>query len=175
MVMVAEGRLRSGLELATDSTAKEVQAFFKASTYTRLGDDRTTLFWEDQWIDGQDSAIIAPYLHQRIPQRVRRKLTVREGCKVLSFSGASRCLRSQTTCICGQWLMAYGSVTSPTGRSGDGQHTEHTLLNLHIQCCTAARSRWLGTCLSRRPRHHYGLRSLFGWLSNGGIGLVIGG
>ena len=37
------------------------------------------MFWEDRWIDGQDVATIAPYLHQRVPQRVRRKQTVREG------------------------------------------------------------------------------------------------
>jgi hypothetical protein len=42
-------------------------------------------------MDGQDSATIAPYLHQRIPQRVRRKLIVRDGLQgrawVRSFSG----------------------------------------------------------------------------------------
>lgn len=56
--------------------SEEVQAFFKASTFTRLGDGRMTLFWENRWIDGQDISTIAPYLHQRIPQRVRRKQTV---------------------------------------------------------------------------------------------------
>jgi len=60
-------------------TSKEVQAFFKASTFTRLGDEQTTLFWEDGWIDGQDVATITPYLHQRVPQRIRRKQTVSDG------------------------------------------------------------------------------------------------
>ena len=55
-------------------TSKEVQSF-RASTFTRLGDGRKALFWEDWWIDGEDVATIAPYLHQRITQRVRRTLT----------------------------------------------------------------------------------------------------
>ena len=37
------------------------------------------MFWEDRWIDGEDVATIAPYLHQKITQRVRRTLTVRQG------------------------------------------------------------------------------------------------
>jgi len=60
-------------------TSKEVQAFFKASTFTRLGDGQTALFWEDGWIDGQDVSTIAPYLHQRVPQRIRSKQTVSDG------------------------------------------------------------------------------------------------
>lgn len=62
-----------------NQTSKQVQAFFKALTYTRLGDGCRALFWEDRWIDGEDVATIAPYLHQTIPHRVRCKQTVREG------------------------------------------------------------------------------------------------
>ena len=66
-------------------TSKEVQSFFRASTFTRLDDGRKALFWEDRWIDGEDAATIAPYLHQRITQRVRCTLTVKgsvteDGC-----------------------------------------------------------------------------------------------
>jgi hypothetical protein len=60
-------------------TAKEVRAFFKASTYTQLGDGRNTLFWEDRWIDGHDVQSIAPYLYLSVSQRVWRMQTVREG------------------------------------------------------------------------------------------------
>lgn len=59
-------------------TSKEVQAFFRASTFTKLGDSSTTLFWENQSIDGDDVATIAPYLHQCISMRTRRSLMVRE-------------------------------------------------------------------------------------------------
>jgi hypothetical protein len=31
-------------------TAPEVQAFFRASTYTIVGDGKTALFWEDRWV-----------------------------------------------------------------------------------------------------------------------------
>ena len=79
MALALENGPRSGVEPTADKAAKEVQAFFKASTYTRLGDGRRALFWEDRWIDGQDVATIAPYLHLRVPQRVRRKQTVQEG------------------------------------------------------------------------------------------------
>lgn len=35
------------------STEPQVQAFFRASTYTLVGDGRTTLFWVDRWIQGE--------------------------------------------------------------------------------------------------------------------------
>lgn len=34
-------------------TVPEVQAFFRASTYTVIGDGRLALFWEDKWIHGE--------------------------------------------------------------------------------------------------------------------------
>jgi len=59
--------------------SKEVQAFFKASTFTELGDGRRTLFWEDRWIHGLSIEDIAPYIHGRVHKRVRMRQTVREG------------------------------------------------------------------------------------------------
>ena len=56
----------------------EVQAFFKASTFTIIGDGRNTLFWEDQWIDGEAIRDIAPCLHQQVPRQTRSRQTVRE-------------------------------------------------------------------------------------------------
>jgi hypothetical protein len=73
------------------NAAKDVQAFFQASTYTRLGDGRNTLFWEDRWINGMDVQTIAPYLYLYIPRRVRCSLTVRDGLHQRSWV---RCIRS---------------------------------------------------------------------------------
>lgn len=59
--------------------SKEVRAFFKASTYTLLGNGQQTLFWEDRWIEGQGVETIAPYIYQRIPKQTRQTQTVCEG------------------------------------------------------------------------------------------------
>lgn len=71
--------------------ASDVKAFFKASTYTRLGDGRNTLFWEDRWINELDVQSIAPYLYLSISPRVRRRLTVREGLQQRAWV---RCINS---------------------------------------------------------------------------------
>ena len=53
--------------------------FFRASTLTVVGDGRSTLFWDDNWIDGQSAQDIAPALSQFVPARTRRRQTVRQG------------------------------------------------------------------------------------------------
>lgn len=60
-------------------TVPQVQAFFEASTFTQIGDDRRTLFWQDRWIDGESVSDIAPYIYQLVPRRVRKLQTVRDG------------------------------------------------------------------------------------------------
>lgn len=54
-------------------------AFFKASTYTELGDSRTTLFWDDRWIQGSSAADLAPNLMQLVSRRTRARMSVRQG------------------------------------------------------------------------------------------------
>ena len=60
-------------------TCPQVQAFFKASTYTVVGDGHHTLFWEDRWIDGESVTEIAPCLYHLVPARIRRRQSVRMG------------------------------------------------------------------------------------------------
>lgn len=62
-------------------TSPEVQAFFRASTYTYtvVGDRPQALFWEDRWINGDSASDIAPCLCQLVPRRTRNRLTVRDG------------------------------------------------------------------------------------------------
>lgn len=59
-------------------TVREVQAFFRASTYTIIGDGRTALFWTDRWIHGEGVQDIAPCLFQLVPMQARRRQSVRE-------------------------------------------------------------------------------------------------
>ena len=57
----------------------EVQAFFRASTYTVIGNGRNTKFWDDRWIEGAAPSDIAPTLVRLVPSRVRKRLTVHQG------------------------------------------------------------------------------------------------
>jgi hypothetical protein len=50
--------------------------FFKASTFFRLGDGHTTLFWADAWIDGRSIADLAPDLVTVVANRRRTRWTV---------------------------------------------------------------------------------------------------
>lgn len=61
------------------STAPEVQAFFRASTFTAIGDCRQALFWEDRWLNGDCISDIALYLTQLVSLRIRQRQTIREG------------------------------------------------------------------------------------------------
>ncbi|CAD6334272.1 unnamed protein product [Miscanthus lutarioriparius] len=69
-------RAWSQLPIRTDP---QVQAFFKASTFTVLGDGNLALFWEDRWINGQSASDLAPTLSQLVPRRTRQRQTVRQG------------------------------------------------------------------------------------------------
>uniref|UniRef100_A0A453NMC5 Reverse transcriptase domain-containing protein n=1 Tax=Aegilops tauschii subsp. strangulata TaxID=200361 RepID=A0A453NMC5_AEGTS len=69
-------RAWKGLDL---QFSKEERALFFASTTMVLGDGRTTLFWDDRWINGQSVREIAPMLYQCIPKRRRKTRTVAEG------------------------------------------------------------------------------------------------
>jgi hypothetical protein len=60
-------------------TSPEILVFFKASTYTVIGDGRNTLFWEDKWIHGEAILDIAPCLYQFVSPRTRRRQTVQQG------------------------------------------------------------------------------------------------
>ena len=62
-----------------ESAADLSLAFFKASTYTLIGDGRQALFWEDKWIHGESVPDIARCLCQFVPPRTRRRQTVRQG------------------------------------------------------------------------------------------------
>jgi hypothetical protein len=56
----------------------EAGAFFRASTYTIVGDGRSTIFWLDSWLNGVSLRTSAPTLFQYIPKRTSERLTVAE-------------------------------------------------------------------------------------------------
>lgn len=81
-------RAWSELPIKTDP---EVQAFFRASMFSLVGDGNTTKFWDDRWVDGSTPSDIAPIVAAMVPTRTRNRLTVRQGLTTRrwtrSFSG----------------------------------------------------------------------------------------
>lgn len=51
---------------------------YRAATRFTVGNGRSTLFWEDGWLEGQRLQDIAPSLYQRVRTKVRRTYTVHE-------------------------------------------------------------------------------------------------
>jgi hypothetical protein len=51
-------------------------AFFRASTYTIIGDGKKTLFWTDNWIHGNSIQEMAPALLAVVSRRAIRTQTV---------------------------------------------------------------------------------------------------
>lgn len=68
------------------STDPQVRAFFRASTYTVIGDGTSTLLWEERWLQETSPAEMAPNLMLLIPKRSRSKLTVRQGLDNLRWT-----------------------------------------------------------------------------------------
>jgi hypothetical protein len=64
---VDQDRAWSSLPIAS---SKEVRAFFNASTYTVLGNGRSTHFWTGKWIQTQSVKDIAPALLAFVSQRI---------------------------------------------------------------------------------------------------------
>lgn len=54
----------------------EARAFFRASTYTIVGNGEHTLFWLDSWISGVSIRAMAPTLLKFVPNRIVSKQTV---------------------------------------------------------------------------------------------------
>jgi hypothetical protein len=61
------------------SVPHEVQSFFEASTYTILGDGRSTAFWTGRWIQGKAVKHIAPSLLTHVSRRDIRQTTMADG------------------------------------------------------------------------------------------------
>jgi hypothetical protein len=60
-------------------TNPEVQAFFRASTFTVIGDGSNALFWEDRWLQGAAVSDIAPNLAQLVSRRTKARQSIRQG------------------------------------------------------------------------------------------------
>ena len=51
---------------------------FRASSRVEASDGRTTLFWEDRWLDGFRIEELAPLLYAKVRPRVRASRTMVE-------------------------------------------------------------------------------------------------
>ena len=56
----------------TIKVPKEFMQLFRAATRVEARDGRTTLFWEDRWLDGMRVQELAPAVYKRIPPRIRQ-------------------------------------------------------------------------------------------------------
>ena len=63
------------------SVPRGVESFFEASTYTIIGDGRSTAFWTGRWIQGQAVKHIALCLLNFVSRRNIRQTTVRTLCE----------------------------------------------------------------------------------------------
>jgi hypothetical protein len=50
-----------------------VKAFFSAAISSVVGNDKNTLFWTDNWIDGQSLRQLAPHLVQMVSSRAKMR------------------------------------------------------------------------------------------------------
>lgn len=57
-------------------SSPEALAFFRASTYTVVGDGKNTLFWTDNWIHGESIQAMAPALLAVVSRQAVRAQTV---------------------------------------------------------------------------------------------------
>lgn len=55
------------------------RALFFASTTMVLGDGRTSLFWEDRWLDGRSISEITPHLYACVPKNRQHIRTIVDG------------------------------------------------------------------------------------------------
>ena len=92
------------------------------------------MFWEDRWIDGEDVATIAPYLHQRISRRVRRTLTVRQG---LQDSTWVRCISGGLSVL---ELTDYLHLWASVGDIHLGNEPDRTIWRWTTDGCYTAKS-----------------------------------
>jgi hypothetical protein len=63
------------------SVPSESLALVQAVARTMMGDGKSTLFWEDRWMDGYRICEIAPAIYDRIPQRVRHTKLVSDALR----------------------------------------------------------------------------------------------
>jgi hypothetical protein len=70
-------RDRAWPELPINSSPEAI-AYFRASTYTVVGDGKNTLFWTDNWINGESTPKIAPTLLAFVSRRAVRTQTVEQ-------------------------------------------------------------------------------------------------
>lgn len=56
----------------------DTRSMFAVAVITSIGDDATTLFWEDKWIKGQSAADLAPNLMPYLKKSAKRTRTVQQ-------------------------------------------------------------------------------------------------
>jgi hypothetical protein len=54
----------------------KVKFFSHAAIHTEIGNGRSTLFWEDRWIQGRNVKDLAPRLLAAVPQRIQNSRIV---------------------------------------------------------------------------------------------------
>jgi hypothetical protein len=112
------------------STSREVQAFFDMSTFTVVGNGRSTAFWTGRWLLGQAIKDIAPSLLHFISRRDIANTTVVAGLQARAW--VRQISRGITVPAMREYLNVFDLVSQVqlsdkrTDSSGCGLRTEYT-------------------------------------------------
>jgi hypothetical protein len=63
----------------------KVKSFFYAAIHTEIGDGRSTLFWEDRYIQGRNVKDLVPRLLAAVPRRIQNSRTVHAALTNISW------------------------------------------------------------------------------------------
>lgn len=106
----------------------EVQAFFRASTYTILGNGSKALFWTDRWVQGKAIQDMAPTLISLVSLRHISSETVASALATGSdrLAAGSRYRQSRSISTSGTMCVTCSLLITTTVSFGAGQQTAHT-------------------------------------------------
>jgi hypothetical protein len=81
MAMAEENTTRSAMDEYGIQDHPNVKALFSVSVISMVGDGKSTCFWTDRWLHGQNIGDLAPTLFALVPKSLTKKWTVQEGLK----------------------------------------------------------------------------------------------
>jgi hypothetical protein len=81
MAMAEENTTRLAMDEYDIQDHPNVKALFSVSVISMVGDGKSTCFWTDRWLHGQNIGDLALTLFALVPKSLTKKWTVQEGLK----------------------------------------------------------------------------------------------